>query len=299
VRVLVVGACIVDLIARPRSPVRADTSNEAEILWASGGAARNVAENLRRLGCEVTLVTDVAPDPPGQHLVDELRGLGTQVRLAAHERTGIYLALLRPDGGLDMGFCQTGTERVPLEAWLAALPELSGFDGAVLDANLGEAALAGLAARFGQAHLPYALDPVANQRARRLLPAVPGCALIKPDRTEARVLTGLPCENHEDALGCAQYLREMGAVRVIVTLGAEGLCYLGPEGERVLPATRTEVVDVIGAGDALFAAAYAGILRGLPLDDWLLAARRAAALTCTSPTAVSPAITPELLAAGD
>ncbi len=297
-RVLVLGGCIVDLLAHPRGPVKADTSNEAEIRWAAGGAARNVAETLRRLGGEVTLITDLGDDPPGRFLLDDLARLGIEVRLAERRRTGIYLAVLHPDGGLDRGFCQTGTELIPLDAWLAVLPPLSGFDGATLDANLGEDALAGLAARFREADLPYALDPVADQRARRLLPALSGCALVKPDRTEAGVLTGLPCGNPAEGLACARRLREMGARRALVSLGPEGFCFAGPEGERVLPAAGTEVVDVTGAGDALFAVAFAGILRGLSLDACLLAARRAATLACAAPTPVSASLTPDILAAG-
>lgn len=295
-KILIVGGCIVDLIARPRTPVKADTSNEADILWAAGGAGRNVAENLRRLGCGVTLVTDLGEDPPGHYLLDNLQGLGIDVRLAERGRTGIYLALLHSNGGLDRGFCHTGTEQVPLEAWIAALPDLVGYDGAILDANLGENALEGLAARFREAGLPYALETVAHQRARRILPALPGCALVKPDRTEARMLTGLPCEGLEDGLACARHLRSLGALRALVTLGAEGFCFAGPEGERALPATATEVVDVTGAGDALLATAFSGLLLGLPLDDCLRAARRAATLACGAPSAVSEAITPTLLA---
>src|SRR4029079_2266356 len=118
------------------------------IRWAAGGAARNVAENLRRLGLDVTLVTSLGVDPAGQFLLDTLAVSGLDVRLAPRGHTGIYLALLHPDGGLDRGYCQTGSEHVSLEDWLSVLPDLSEFHGAVLDANIGETALAGLALRL-------------------------------------------------------------------------------------------------------------------------------------------------------
>lgn len=50
------GAAIVDLLARPLAEPAQDSSNDADIRQGAVGAGRNVAENLRRLGCEVTLV---------------------------------------------------------------------------------------------------------------------------------------------------------------------------------------------------------------------------------------------------
>jgi pseudouridine-5'-phosphate glycosidase len=57
VRILVVGSAIVDRIVRPTSSIERDTSNEGLISWRAGGAARNVAETLARLGAAVTLGT--------------------------------------------------------------------------------------------------------------------------------------------------------------------------------------------------------------------------------------------------
>lgn len=293
-RVLVVGGAIVDVVARPTSVVAGDTSNEGEITWGAGGAGRNVAENLRRLGCEVTLVTDLADDFLGAFLLRNLADLGIEARIASRARTGLYLAVLHGDGSLDRGFCQTHTERVALAEFEAVLPDPSGYDGAVLDANLGEAAATGLAARFRAAGLPYALETVAHERARRVLGALPGCALVKPDRAEAAALAGRPCLTRPEAVLCARRLREMGAGQVIVSLGAEGLVHEGPGASHSLPALPTAVVDVTGAGDALFAAAFVGLLRGLPVARVLEAGRRAAALACASPRAVSPELGPQV-----
>lgn len=294
-RVLVVGGAIVDFIAQPHSVVQAtDNSNEATIRWGAGGAGRNVAENLRRLGCEVTLVTAMADDLLGRFLLENLAGLGIEARVVPKGRTGLYLALLREDGVLDRGFCQTATEQLTAEEVLAVLPDLEGFDGVVLDANLSEGALAQLAGRCRELGVPFALETVAYGRAPRVLAALSGCALIKPDRVEAEILTGLPCHSQEQAASCARALREKGAQAVIVSRGAEGFYFESHgEGHHVSPVP-IHVVDVTGAGDALFAAAFAGLLRRLPIPQVLEAARQAAALACTSPHAVSPELSPAL-----
>ena len=293
-RLLVIGGAIVDFVVRPTSTVVGDTSNEGEILLGAGGAGRNVAETLQRLGGRVTLVTDLADDFLGRFLLDNLAGLGIETRLAQRARTGLYLALLHRDGSLDKGFCHTGTEHVEAAEILAVVPDLAAFDGAVLDANLNEATLAALAQACREAGVPYALETVANEKARRVLPAVDGCFLIKPDRAEARMLTGLPCGTVAEGAACARRLREMGARAALVSLGGDGFCFDDGACAVHLPAAPADLVDVTGAGDALFATALAGLLMGLPARAVLEAAGRAAALTCASASAVSPELSPAL-----
>ena len=293
-KLLVVGAAIVDLVARPLAEPAQDSSNDAEIRLGAGGAGRNVAENLQRLGCEVTLVADGADDALGQFLRGDCAALGLDFRPVPCDKTGLYLAALHPSGALDRGYCQTATEQLTAAEVLQKLPDLGVFAGAVLDANLSEACLSELAGHFRRAGLPYALETAAYQRCRRTLPALQGCALIKPDRKEAEVLTGLACHTPVDALACARALNRLGAATAIVSLGPQGFCAAAGDFADHLPALATEVVDVTGAGDALFAAAWVGILRGLPLPKALEAARRAAALAVASRESVSRALSPAL-----
>ena len=60
--VIVIGGSGVDLIGRLHGKLRAGTSNPANIRTSFGGVARNVAENLSRLGQRVSLVTAVGDD---------------------------------------------------------------------------------------------------------------------------------------------------------------------------------------------------------------------------------------------
>jgi pseudouridine kinase len=301
VKILVVGSAIVDLIARPTARAASDTSNDAEIGWSAGGAGRNVAENLVRLGASVTFVTDVADDPLGRFLIDSLRQVSAEaahgatasldVRVCRSERTGIYLAILDADGGLDTGYCQTGTEAITLADIEAVLPDLATFDGAVIDANLNPTTIAGLADRCRVEGVPFALETVARERSRRVAAALPGCALIKPDRGEAEVLTGRPCVTADDAVGCANALVRQGAQQAIISLGPDGLVFADAKRHLALPPAPASVVDVTGAGDALFATAFLGLLRGMSQEQYLTAGLRAAALTCAWTGAVTPRLT--------
>ena len=66
--VLVIGAAGWDMVGSVKSDLIPHTSNPAEIRLSFGGAARNVAENLLRLGTPVTLLTVVGRMKPGNGL---------------------------------------------------------------------------------------------------------------------------------------------------------------------------------------------------------------------------------------
>ncbi len=76
-----------------------------------------------------------------------------------------------------------------------------------------------------------------------------------------------------------------------MSLGADGLIF---DAHAALPALPTTVTDVTGAGDAMFAAAFLGLLQGLPTERAIDAGRRAAALTRAVRGAVSAAVSPDL-----
>jgi sugar/nucleoside kinase (ribokinase family) len=75
---------------------------------------------------------------------------------------------------------------------------------------------------------------------------VPHAALLKCNRSEARVLTG-----RDDPAAAADALVELGARSVVVTLGADGALLRGAGGPRDVPAVPVTPRDTTGAGDAV------------------------------------------------
>src|SRR4030043_2194101 len=77
--VLVIGAAGWDMVGRIKSDLISHTSNPAQIRLSFGGAARNVAENLLRLGTPVTLLTVVGDDTSGERLLEAIAEVGANV----------------------------------------------------------------------------------------------------------------------------------------------------------------------------------------------------------------------------
>src|SRR5262245_57118946 len=74
--VVVVGAAGLDIKGRLRGDTVAGTSNPGEVRISVGGGARNIAENLARLGLRVTLLSAVCEDDFGQTIIRQTTRAG-------------------------------------------------------------------------------------------------------------------------------------------------------------------------------------------------------------------------------
>jgi len=161
-----------------------------------GGVARNVAENLARLGVEVTLITAVGDDPPGRQLLDQAEAAGVDVRHAltvTGKRTGMYLGVLDPQGGLHLALDDMGLVRSLSRDYLRSKTRLLEQAQAIfLDANVPPDSIELLLAIARRAGIPVAADPTSVSLAAGLRPHFKDLWLITPNAAEAEVL----CPRH-------------------------------------------------------------------------------------------------------
>ena len=99
---LVIGAAGVDIVGRLHDKLRLGSSNPSQIRSAFGGVARNVAENLARLGQPVQLITAVGKDSVGDQLLSQVSQAGVY---ATSQTSGnlpaIRTEIVDPTGGGD------------------------------------------------------------------------------------------------------------------------------------------------------------------------------------------------------
>jgi len=296
-KIAVFGGCNFDITARPRGAVRARTSIASDISFSAGGVGANIAANLARLGCRTTLVTPLGKDRWGDHLRADLRRRGIAARIIPSEKTGLYVAALEPDGALAAGYCEMAAEKVSPKDIDGLRLDLASFDAAVIDANFSARTITHLARACGRAGLRYALEPVSDGKSLRLAGALGGCEFIKPNMSEAGLLAGQSCRTPAQAKKCARLLAARGAKNVAVSLGTGGIYILSPGFEKHFAALKVRAANVTGAGDALFAAFYLGLLKGYSPQRCARAGLAAAALTCRSELSVSEAVSADIYSA--
>ncbi|MFC7203603.1 1-phosphofructokinase [Haloferax namakaokahaiae] len=89
--------------------------------------------------------------------------------------------------------------------------------------------------------------------------------ICKPNESELADATGRSVETVDEAIEAAEALREYGYEYVLASLGGDGAVLVGPDGAFSAPALDVEVVDTVGAGDALLSGFLAG--RGREMSD--------------------------------
>lgn len=298
---LILGASGLDVIGRLEDDLQAGTSNPARIRTGYGGVARNVAENLARLGQSVQLVTVVGTDKIGDELLEytEAAGVDVSACLRTDEYpTGFYMGALNKSGHRQFAMddmrlmaCLT-PEAVRARADLFAAASM-----VFLDSNLPEKTIRTALSLAKKARVPVCADPASTGLALRLQPHLGKLHLLTPNSAEAGILTGLSFESSErkTALEAAWALVNQGTGIVLITLAEFGVVYATSETTGHIPAIRTQTLDPTGAGDALTAAVLFGLLNEIPLDDAVRLGVSAASLTLRHPGTVYPELSLERL----
>lgn len=289
------------MIGRLETDLRTGTSNPALIRRSYGGVARNVAENLARLGQPVSLVTVVGMDPEGDDLLTYTQQAGVDVSAVLRTEeypTGFYMGVLNNRGRLEFAVddMRLMSELTPeyLQEHEALFKTASML---FIDANLSEKTLHKTFSLARKARVPVCADPTSSTLAERLRDHLSKLYLITPNSTEAGILTGLSFESSErkTTIEAARFLVNQGVQIALVTLAEFGVCYATSETTGHISAIRTKIIDPTGTGDALTAAIIFALLNDIPLDDAIRLGVSAASLTLRYPGTVYPDLSLEKL----
>jgi pseudouridine kinase len=301
--VVCMGAANLDRKLRSLAPLSLHTSNPSSQAESFGGVARNIAENLARLGTPVALLTAIGSDSSGAALLAhaESAGIATHGALRLDDAaSGTYTAVLDANGDMVVALADMALYDRMTPAFVAAREaQLTAASLVVADLNLPLDTVEALLAQARRSAVALVLVAVSEPKMARLPPALAGVRLLILNAGELAARVGRPLED-EAAMGAAiRDVQAQGARDVVVTRGAAGVLLTRPDGTIArLDAPPAEVADVTGAGDA-FAAAVCWSLVQDGGDDLMLACRRGlhlSKLTVGTLDTVHPGLGPDSLA---
>lgn len=298
-RVVCVGGAVVDRLFHLVAPAVPRTSNPARVSGSYGGVARNVAENLARLGVPVSLVSCVGEDGAGLGLLAHAQAAGidtTGVRTVPGAHTAEYVAVIEPDGELALGVASMAVLAQVAAEDLAAVLSARTAPWVLVDCNLEAEVLAGCLRVARAAGARVAVDAVSTAKVTRLPADLSGVDVLFCNLDEGHALAA--ARGHAVAAGqdteVAAVGLALGAAAVVLTRGPHPALVVTPEGAAAMNVVgEPDVVDVTGAGDAFLAGTLAGLVEGRPLLDACAAGTRIALLTVASEHSVRPDLSPE------
>lgn len=282
--ILVLGSVNRDLIVHaPRLPLPGETLRGQRFGSCLGGKGANQAVAAARLGAQVALAARVGLLENGAAMVEQLRAEGVNVSAIAQpadEVPGVALIVV-------------GAEDAENQ-----IVTVAGSNGTLPLAQVEALALDGLRWLVAQQELPLQSVARAFERAhaagvKTLLNAAPfrpGCEALLP-HVDLLVVNALEAQALVTTLGgqaaepevLARALLAQGPAAVLVSLGADGLCWVDADGVRRVPARPVKAVDTVGAGDTLVGALVTALAEGQAIERALAFAQAAAGLAVSRP----------------
>jgi pseudouridine kinase len=296
--VLCIGAANIDRKLRPLGQLAMGTSNPARQEESFGGVARNIAENLARLGSTVELITAVGSDAAGSALLAQAEATGIDVHgtLRVIGASGTYTAVLDHEGEMAVALADMALYDELTPAFFATRQQQRAAAALVVaDLNLPLASVTTLIEDAERDGVPLVLVAVSEPKMARLPQRLEGVRLLILNQGELAARVGRQLHGEADLAQACGEVRAQGARDLVVTRGARGVTYTTESGVAHIEAQATDVVDVTGAGDAFAAAVCWSISRG---DDLAIACRRGlqlSAVTLGCKDTVCPDLSPATL----
>jgi len=282
-RIVVVGSSNMDLVVKsPRIPAVGETILGGDFIMTPGGKGANQAVAAAKLGAGAYLVARLGRDVFGDKSLENFKteAVNTQY-VTRSDRSPSGVALITVD--------QAGNNVIVVAP--GANGELSAED--VRNARAAIASAGALVAQLEvpletvefaarmatSCCVPFVLDPAP---ARKLGPELLSMVdVLKPNETEAQILTGTEVTDEDSARKAAESLLEQGAGAVILTMGSKGYLLATGDGSEFIRAIAVEAVDATAAGDAFTGSLAVGLARGETLADAAFYANHVAALSTT------------------
>ena len=291
--ITVIGGANIDISAKYSSAVAAaGDSNQGQIATSAGGVARNIAENLARLGSAVQLITGLGDD-----------GFSISVRASLNiplldlsacyappnTPSDSYLSLYDMKGELVSAVNQMRLVNKLTPSYLQRFEtQITGATMIIADCNLPPDTIYWLAVLPDRPTLFF--DGVSMEKITRLQSCLDRIDGLKCNRPEAAAL--LNCAVHATPDQLVAELHQRGVDVVLLSLGSEGV-QLGRAGQQLhfpLLEPPQNIASVAGAGDALLAGFLHSRFNGESDEVAMHFGLRAAQLSLTCTDAVHPGI---------
>ncbi|SDD39830.1 rfaE bifunctional protein, domain I [Pedobacter soli] len=288
IKVLVIGDIMIDHYIygkcnriSPEAPVQVVEVGKEE--YTLGGAG-NVIKNLISFNCEVEIISVIGEDNYGDLILSQLRGLGIGTAGIAKDPnrcTTVKSRVLASNHHL-IRLDRENTIKIEQEIeaqLLVSINDRIGYYDIILisDYNKGLLTPSFLEKIFAVCKAngkKTLLDPKGTDFSK-----YKGVNIIKPNKKEAVLATGIEINNQETLLEACIMLQNITQCdEVVITLSEEGIASFSAGKLNLIQTKALDVIDVTGAGDTVLASIGVSIASNKSLTEACDFANHAAAI---------------------
>ena len=248
---VVVGASNLDIIARTNAPIVAHDSNRGTIIKTPGGVARNIAENLGRLGIKPILLTALSDDADGNYIKAITEQSGVKVVAKLVSRLPTYIAVLDEKNDMVVGINDMESfDDFTVTPFKRCLKDATHI---VVDLNVSSDVLDALMNLKARLYV----DGISTVKVKKITPYLKLIDSIKLNYLELQALTKQAVEDDDSLKLATQQVVDAGVKNVYVT-HKDGVLWGTPETMKYYPTIPVQVKNTTGAGDAFLAGVVYG-----------------------------------------
>ncbi|SHG01447.1 PfkB family carbohydrate kinase [Ornithinibacillus halophilus] len=259
-QIICVGGANLDRKFYLKEAMQLGTSNPVNSTQSAGGVARNIAENLGRMGENVSLLTVCGRDAEWDFIEQASIPYVNMdhVEKLSESSTGSYTAVLDEEGNMKIALADMDIyDQLSPEIIQENVPILKQSKCILADLNCPSETLSYLSQVATGNKIPLVVIAVSAPKMKRLPENLGALTWLITNQDETEGYFNITITNKQDWKAAAEKWLDLGVKNIVITSGDKGVM-IGNSEEGVvhIPAVKVdEVVDVTGAGDAFSAAA--------------------------------------------
>ena len=250
-------------------PAPGETISAQSMSRGLGGKGANMSVAAARAAAHVIHIGAVGKD--GTWAIERLTEYGVDTRFITHGSTTGHAIIMVDQNGENAIVIHSGANiELTEDAIGAALSQASTSDYFMAQNETNMQVEAAITAKNLGLKVVYAAAPFVIDAVKQILPTV-----------DILILNQIEAEQLQKATG--KKPQDFGVSQVIITLGSRGCQWFNSEtgASKLFDAEPVEAVDTTGAGDTFTGYLIAGLDRGMPMEQAILNANRAAAIMVT------------------
>jgi ribokinase len=265
-----------------RFPQPGETFAADHFFEGPGGKGANQAVAAACFGAKTAFIGCVGADRYGQDALAMFKKYGIDtnaIRIDAIAHTGMAFIMID----------ESGQNMIEIVSGANQCITINDIDDAT--ETIADARIVGFQLEGSIDIVDYSLCKARSLGVKTLLDPAPATKLdeslyplidyIKPNETEATILTGIAVRDADSARKAGQWFLDRGVRQAIVTLGKEGAVLVSEKGWRFFSAPKVKALDSTGAGDVFSGAMMSALAQDKDVDEAIIFASHAAALSTT------------------